>query len=153
MDRWLALADAVAPQPVSFATAPEGARIYISDYVAAAGDDLADWQLLGQTPLTANDPPRWGYYRVRAVKEGFSTAERTHFTGPGQATTVDPPNKEQMQEGLNFMQKYADTVQILPTDSKSDQEFKQSVKDTVEYLKTEQKLKAQPAKAPTRKRT
>ena len=71
----------------------------------------------------------------------------------GQATTVDPPNKEQMQEGLNYMQKYADTVQILPTDSKSDQEFKQSVKDTVEYLKNEQKLKAQPAKAPTRKRT
>ena len=71
----------------------------------------------------------------------------------GQATTVDPPNKDQMQEGLNYMQKYADTVQILPTDSKSDQEFKQSVKDTVEYLKTEQKLKAQPAKAPARRRT
>lgn len=71
----------------------------------------------------------------------------------GQATTVDPPNKDQMQEGLNYMQKYADSVQILSTDSKSDQEFKQSVKDTVEYLKTEQKLKAQPAKAPARKRT
>jgi tetratricopeptide (TPR) repeat protein len=71
----------------------------------------------------------------------------------GQATTVDPPNKEQMQEGLNYMQKYADTVQILPTDSQTDKDFKQSVKDTVEYLKTEQKLKAQPAKAPARKRT
>jgi tetratricopeptide (TPR) repeat protein len=71
----------------------------------------------------------------------------------GQATTVDPPNKDQMQEGLNYMQKYADTVQILPTDPKSEQEFKQSVKDTVEYLKTEQKLKAQPAKAPARRRT
>jgi tetratricopeptide (TPR) repeat protein len=72
----------------------------------------------------------------------------------GQATTVDPPNKEQMQEGLNYMQKYADTVQILPTDSKTDQEFKQSVKETVEYLKNEQKLKPQaPAKAPSRKKT
>lgn len=72
----------------------------------------------------------------------------------GQATTVDPPNKEQMQEGLNYMQKYADTVQVLPTDSKTDQEFKQSVKDTVEYLKNEQKLKPQaPAKTAGRRKT
>jgi len=47
---------------------------------------------------------------------------------------------------LNYMQKYADTVAILPTDSPTVQEFKKSVKDTVEYLKTEQKLKAQPTK-------
>jgi tetratricopeptide (TPR) repeat protein len=59
-------------------------------------------------------------------------------------TSVDPPNKDQLQEGLNYMAKYADTVQILPTDSKNVQEFKQSVKDTVQYLKTDQKLKAQP---------
>ncbi|HEY2866427.1 MAG TPA: tetratricopeptide repeat protein [Pyrinomonadaceae bacterium] len=68
-----------------------------------------------------------------------------------QGTSVDPPNKEQLQEGLNYMQKYADTVQILPTDSKGTQEFKQSVKDTVQYLTTEQKLKAQPAKSPAKK--
>jgi tetratricopeptide (TPR) repeat protein len=71
-----------------------------------------------------------------------------------QGTSVDPPNREQLQEGLNYMQKYADTVQILPTDPKPTQEFKQSVKDTVEYLKTEQKLKAQPTKAaPAKKKT
>lgn len=64
-----------------------------------------------------------------------------------QGTAVDPPNREQMQEGLNYMQKYADTVAILPTDSQTVQEFKKSVKDTVEYLKTEQKLKAQPTKS------
>lgn len=58
-------------------------------------------------------------------------------------TSVEPANKEQLQEGLNYMQKYADTVSILPTDPKHVQEFKQSVKDTVEYLKTEQKLKPQ----------
>lgn len=66
-------------------------------------------------------------------------------------TSVDPPNKDQLQEGLNYMQKYADTVQILPTDPKNVQEFKQSVKDTVEYLKTDQKLKAQPVKAAPKK--
>lgn len=63
-------------------------------------------------------------------------------------TSVEPANKAQLQEGLNYMQKYADTVTILPTDPKQVQEFKQSVKDTVEYLKTEQNLKAQsPPKA------
>ena len=63
-------------------------------------------------------------------------------------TSVEPANKAQLQEGLNYMQKYADTVSILPTDPKQVQEFKQSVKDTVEYLKTEQNLKAQsPPKA------
>ena len=69
-----------------------------------------------------------------------------------QGTSVDPPNRDQLQEGLNYMQKYADTVAILPTDSPTVQEFKKSVKDTVEYLKTEQKLKAQPTKATTTRR-
>ncbi len=57
-----------------------------------------------------------------------------------------PQNRDQLQEGLNYMQKYADTVSILPTDSPTVQEFKRSVKDTVEYLKNEEKLKAQPTK-------
>ena len=61
-------------------------------------------------------------------------------------TSVDPPNKDQLQEGLNYMSKYAETVQILRTDAANVKEFKQSVKDTVEYLKTDQKLKAQPVK-------
>lgn len=69
-----------------------------------------------------------------------------------QGTSVDPPNRDQLQEGLNYMQKYADTVAILPTDSPNVQEFKKSVKETVEYLKTEQKLKAQPTKATTTKK-
>ena len=69
-------------------------------------------------------------------------------------TSVEPANKEQLQEGLNYMQKYADTVAILPTDSKQVQEFKQSVKDTVLYLKTEQNLKPQtPAKPTGRRKT
>ena len=71
-----------------------------------------------------------------------------------QGTMVDPPNREQLQEGLNYMQKYADTVAILPTDPPPVQEFKKSVKEAVEYLKTEQKLKAQPAPkaAPVRRK-
>ena len=42
---------------VSFETAPPGARVYISDYPVAAGDDLAQWRLLGVTPFEANEIP------------------------------------------------------------------------------------------------
>jgi tetratricopeptide (TPR) repeat protein len=70
----------------------------------------------------------------------------------GLGSAVDPPNKEQLQEGLNYMEKYASTVQILPTDSQFDKDFKQSVKDTVVYLKEEQKLKPQTPPRSTPKR-
>lgn len=67
----------------------------------------------------------------------------------GQASADDPPDRAMLQEGLNFMQKYADTAQIQESDSAALKEFKQSVKDTVEYLKTDQKLKPQ---APARRK-
>jgi len=71
----------------------------------------------------------------------------------GLGGSVDPPNKEQLQEGLNYMEKYSNTVQVLPTDTQFDKDFKQSVKDTVEYLKNEQKLKPQtPPKAAPKRR-
>lgn len=53
-------------------------------------------------------------------------------------------NKPQMQEGLNFMQRFADTA---PDTHK----LKASVKEAVEYLKTEQKLAPQKT-TPARKR-
>ena len=70
----------------------------------------------------------------------------------GLGTSVDPVNKEQLQEGLNYLDKYAQSVQILATDTQSQKEFKQSVKDAAEYLKTEQNLKAQKPAATTPKR-
>ena len=68
----------LAPQ-ISFETTPPGARIYISDYMADAGDDLAQWRSLGVTPLESTQIPRWGYYRVRALKEGFAVVDRAYF--------------------------------------------------------------------------
>jgi tetratricopeptide (TPR) repeat protein len=61
-------------------------------------------------------------------------------------------NKEQMQEGLNYMSKYIETSPISSTDSQSVKEFKQSVKDAVEYLKTTEKLAPQKVSAPARRR-
>jgi eukaryotic-like serine/threonine-protein kinase len=77
------LAEGVAGPPVSFQTNPSGAQVYISDYMAAAGDDLAQWRLLGKTPLQTSQIPRWGYYRVRAQKEGFAPLIQTFFPVAG----------------------------------------------------------------------
>ena len=54
-----------------------------------------------------------------------------------------PPNKEILQEGLNFMQKFVDTA---PDTHK----LKESTKAIIEELKNEQKLA--PQKAPTKRR-
>lgn len=71
----------------------------------------------------------------------------------GLGTMVDPPDKAHLQEGLNYLDKYSQSVQILDTDAPNVKEFKQSVKDAVTYLKTEQNLKAQkPSATPPRKR-
>jgi tetratricopeptide (TPR) repeat protein len=53
-------------------------------------------------------------------------------------------NKEQMQEGLNYMTKFADTAPDTHP-------LKSSVKEAVEYLKTEQKLAPQKTPATRRK--
>jgi dienelactone hydrolase len=70
------LAEGVAAHPVTFQTTPPGARIYVSDYTAGAGDDLSQWFPVGVTPTTLADVPNWGYYRLRAVKEGFAPADQ-----------------------------------------------------------------------------
>ena len=54
-------------------------------------------------------------------------------------------NKAKMQEGLNIMQKFADTAPDTHP-------LKGSVKEAVEYLKTEQKLAPQKTTTPPRKR-
>ena len=102
-----ALAEGVASAPVSFQTTPAGAQVYISDYVAAAGDDLAQWQLLGTAPLETSQIPRWGFYRVRATKEGFAPVDQTYFPVSGlsvevtmQAASTVPPGMVWVPAGL-----------------------------------------------------
>lgn len=71
------LAEGVVPHPIRFESDPPGAEIYATDYAAGAGDELPQWQLLGATPVTFAEAPRWGFYRIRAVKPGYATTERT----------------------------------------------------------------------------
>jgi tetratricopeptide (TPR) repeat protein len=61
-------------------------------------------------------------------------------------------NKEQMQEGLNYMTKYIETSPISATDSASVKEFKQSVKDAVDYLKNTEKLAPQKVTTPGKRK-
>ena len=56
----------------------------------------------------------------------------------------DPPNKDVLQEGLNYMQKFVDAA---PDTHK----LKQSVRDTIEELKNTQKLTPQKTTPPKRK--
>ncbi|MCD9186546.1 MAG: tetratricopeptide repeat protein [Pyrinomonadaceae bacterium] len=63
-------------------------------------------------------------------------------------------NKDQMQEGLNVMQKFVDVAPVAATDSAYMKELKQSVKEAVEYLKTQEKLTPQKTpKTNTKKKT
>ena len=69
------VSEGVAGRPVRFESSPPGALLHISDYAAGAGDDVAQWQRLGTTPLTVPEIPNWGYYRVRATLAGYSTVD------------------------------------------------------------------------------
>ncbi len=60
---------------------------------------------------------------------------------------VGNANKEMMQEGLNFMQKFSETAPDKPGD-RIYMEFKQSVKESVAYLKDVEKLLPQKVKTP-----
>jgi predicted Ser/Thr protein kinase len=91
------LAEGVAPHAVRFESEPAGAQIYATDYAAAAGDDLSRWQSLGATPVTF-EVPRWGFFRIRAVKPGFSTTELT--LGGGQTVRITLDQVGAVPEGM-----------------------------------------------------
>ena len=84
------VSEGVAARPVAIDSSPAGATIYISDYTAAAGEDLSEWERLGTTPLTVQEIPSWGYYRIRAVKPGHATTEVT-FGGVSAFSIALPP--------------------------------------------------------------
>lgn len=66
-----------------------------------------------------------------------------------QGAASAPEDKEKEQEGLNYLQKYTEIAPPSATDSQSTKEFKQSVKETVDYLKSQ---KMAPQKLPPAKK-
>ena len=87
--------------PSVIETTPSGAEIYAADYADLKADDLSHWEYLGRSPLTTERLPRGGYYRVRAVKEGFEPAEWTTFSAGGdRSVNVQLHTKEETPPGM-----------------------------------------------------
>jgi dienelactone hydrolase len=105
------LAEGVASRPVKFESTPPGATIYVSDYAAGAGDDLSKWQFVGATPTTLSEAPGWGYYRLRAIKEGFVPVDQVFF---GRQATVTLQPSGTVPAGMVWVPATPAT-EILPT--------------------------------------
>jgi len=84
------VAEGVAARPFTFESTPSGASVYISDYTAGAGDDLSQWESLGQSPVKVEQIPNWGYYRVKAVKDGYAPTDAIFGGGDLVALTLQP---------------------------------------------------------------
>jgi len=87
------VAEGLVANRLTVQSTPSGARVYVSDYLANAGDALTEWQLLGETPFETDQLPMWGYYRLRGVKEGFASVDRAFF--PLDVRQVDLPLRAQ----------------------------------------------------------
>jgi eukaryotic-like serine/threonine-protein kinase len=102
------LAEGIAPHRVRFETDPPGAQIYVTDYAAGAGEDLASWQLLGAAPVTFAEAPQWGFFRIRAVKAGFATTEQT--LGEAQSVRIVLHPQDAVPAGMVYAPATAATV-------------------------------------------
>jgi eukaryotic-like serine/threonine-protein kinase len=74
--------------PVSIETMPLGAVVSILDYADTEDSQASHWMLLGGSPLAAVQIPA-GYYRVRAVKQGFEPVDRLFAPGRGGAQNIE----------------------------------------------------------------
>jgi len=106
------LAEGVAARPIKFVTTPPGAKVYVSDYTAAAGDNLSEWQFVGEAPVTLSEIPNWGYYRVRVIKEGFATADQVFGATREVNVTLHPDGT--VPQGMVWVPP-ASTTEIQPS--------------------------------------
>ena len=106
------LAEGVASRPVKFETTPAGAKVYVSDYAAGLADDLPQWQFVGTSPVTLAEVPIWGYYRVRAVKDGFAATDQVFGFGKNIAVTLQ--KDDTVPAGMVWVPATQST-EILPT--------------------------------------
>jgi dienelactone hydrolase len=106
------LAEGVASRPIEIETTPSGARIYVSDYAAGLGDDLSHWQFVGTAPVTLTEAPSWGYFRVRAVKEGFAPADQVF--GLGTAVSLPLHENRAVPEGMVWVPAGSYNETVLP---------------------------------------
>src|SRR5262249_13313392 len=75
--------------PLRVDTTPEGAEIYATDYTDPKASDVSHWVHLGRTPLATSTLPG-GYFRLRAVKDGFEPVESASLLGRGLDEAAGP---------------------------------------------------------------
>jgi eukaryotic-like serine/threonine-protein kinase len=80
-------------------TKPSGAEIYATDYADPKATDFSQWEHLGRSPLTTDRLPRDGYYRIRAVKDGFEPVESATFVRFG-TFRMELQTKQGMPPGM-----------------------------------------------------
>jgi tetratricopeptide (TPR) repeat protein len=68
-----------------------------------------------------------------------------------QGAAMVPEDKEKEQEGLNLMQKYTEISPVTATDSAADKELKTSIKEAVDYLKSQNMAPKKPAATPKKR--
>jgi hypothetical protein len=68
--------------PVTIETTP-AAEIYATDYMDPKAGDFSQWEHLGRSPLKTDRLPHRGYYRIRAVKDGFEPVESAVYNAGG----------------------------------------------------------------------
>jgi dienelactone hydrolase len=81
-------------------TIPGGAEIYATDYADPKANDVSHWTPLGRSPLSTNRLPARGYYRVRAVKDGFEPVESTMSSSGSEPLRVELHTKEDTPQGM-----------------------------------------------------
>jgi dienelactone hydrolase/predicted Ser/Thr protein kinase len=68
--------------PTTIETNPSDAEIYIIDYADPKAAEVSQWTRLGRSPVMTDRLPH-GYYRIRAVKDGFEPVETVLFNAGG----------------------------------------------------------------------
>lgn len=136
------------------------AKTVITEYLAFETDaakKVNAQMVLGDIMRSAGDFPEAiaTYRAVLEVKPDHPEAMASlglSLVAEGAAET--PENRDKMQEGLNYMQKYTEIAPVSATDSAQTKELKESVKATVDYLKSEKMVpqKVTTPKGTTKKR-
>ena len=119
------------------------ANAVITDYIALEADPakkLATQMVLGDIMRLSSDFEKAiaAYRQVLVLKPDHAEAMgKLGLTLFAQGASMTPEDKEMEQEGLNYMQRYIDTAPVSATDSPAEKELKMSIKESVDYLKSQ----------------
>lgn len=142
---------------VDTSKAEDASKIY-AEYIAMENDPIRKTQAqlnLGDIMRLTGDFDRAAaaYREVLTVKpdqpEAMAGLGLSLFAAGAAAS---PEDKAKEQEGLNYMQKYTEIAPVTATDSDSVKALKTSVKEAVDYLKSQKMAPQKVTTTPTKKK-